>query len=63
MARKCAKCGKDLIYFTLVLMMGSRGFRRYPVCEKCKAAIEAPPPAPPQMQAQHLERGDKICER
>ncbi len=40
MSKKCAKCGKDLLYFTLVLMMGPRGFRRYPVCDKCEKKEE-----------------------
>ena len=42
MAKKCEKCGKTGEYLTPVLMMGSRGFRRYPVCEPCRAKIETP---------------------
>lgn len=38
--QKCTKCGRELLYFTLVLMMGGRGFRRYPVCDKCKAKLK-----------------------
>jgi hypothetical protein len=42
--QKCTKCGKDLIYYRLVLMMGPRGFRRYPVCDPCGTAIEKAAP-------------------
>ncbi len=50
MAKKCIRCGKDLIYFTMVLMMGPRGFRRYPVCDPCKAKIDKIP----NEQAQYI---------
>jgi hypothetical protein len=38
--QKCAKCGKELVYFRMVLMMGPRGFRRYACCDECAAKVE-----------------------
>jgi hypothetical protein len=26
----------EIVYFTLVLWIGPNGFRRYPMCDKCK---------------------------
>jgi hypothetical protein len=42
MARKtrCTKCGKDAQNVTMVLMMGPQGYRRYPICDPCKAEAE-----------------------
>ena len=39
--QKCAKCQQALIYFTLVLWNGPNGFRRYALCDKCKAEHES----------------------
>lgn len=33
---KCARCQKKILYFTAVLWMGPRGFRRYRMCDGCK---------------------------
>jgi len=38
--QKCVKCGKELLYYNLVLMMGANGFRRYAVCNACQAKME-----------------------
>jgi protein-arginine kinase activator protein McsA len=35
--KRCAKCGRRIAYYTLVLMIGERGYRRYPVCGACAA--------------------------
>jgi hypothetical protein len=40
MKKKCARCGKEMANFTLVLWMGPQGFRRYPMDDKCKALVE-----------------------
>jgi hypothetical protein len=37
---KCARCGKPRLYFTLALWMGPQGFRRYKLCDRCKAEVE-----------------------
>ena len=37
--QKCAKCGQGLVYFTLILWNGPNGFRRYALCDKCRAEI------------------------
>jgi len=31
----CEKCKKVLGQYRMVLMIGSKGYRRYPVCMKC----------------------------
>lgn len=36
---KCAQCGKELVYFRMVLMMGTKGYRRYALCDKCADKI------------------------
>lgn len=40
MAKKCARCKHELVYFTKVLWNGPNGFRRYDLCDKCKKAVE-----------------------
>jgi DNA-directed RNA polymerase subunit RPC12/RpoP len=37
---KCAKCGKPSDDLKQVLYIGSKGFRKYLLCPKCKAEIE-----------------------
>ena len=37
---KCSQCGKELIYFRMVLMMGTKGYRRYALCDKCADKVE-----------------------
>jgi hypothetical protein len=32
---KCPKCGKPMMEFRMVLMMGPKGYRRYAVCPGC----------------------------
>ncbi len=50
--QKCVICGKELVYFRMVLMMGPKGFRRYACCDKCADKTErkmAPKnPSPPK---------------
>jgi hypothetical protein len=41
---KCEKCGKPAIQITMTMMMGSNGFRRYPVCAKCLETLQASQP-------------------
>ena len=38
--QKCAKCGRELLYFTMVLWMGPNGYRRYPMDDKCKVEVQ-----------------------
>jgi hypothetical protein len=38
---KCQKCGKPAHQITTVMMMGPRGFRRYPVCDPCLAILKS----------------------
>jgi hypothetical protein len=38
--QKCARCGKELLHFMMVLWNGANGYRRYPMDEKCKAIVE-----------------------
>lgn len=38
---KCEKCSKPAIQITMTMMMGPRGFRRYPVCDPCLAILQA----------------------
>jgi hypothetical protein len=37
---KCTKCGKELVYFRMVLAMGPKGYRRYAYCDKCADQAE-----------------------
>jgi hypothetical protein len=61
--QRCAVCKKELLYFKMVLMMGPRGFRRYAVCDACKAKMEPPSPAlPPNASTAFRGRGSKIKE-
>jgi hypothetical protein len=38
--QRCAVCKKEILYFRMVLMMGSRGYRRYALCEKCAEKVK-----------------------
>lgn len=40
--QKCAKCQQALVCYSMVLMNGPNGFRRYALCDKCKADVEKP---------------------
>ena len=62
---RCAKCGKPMLYYTLVLWNGPNGFRRYRLCNKCKGKVTTPlspfreeqrtfGPTSPQMGDRHL---------
>jgi hypothetical protein len=37
----CQKCGRPAARITMTMMMGPRGFRRYPVCDACLETIQA----------------------
>ncbi len=46
----CIGCKKQLTYFRMVLMMGPKGYRRYPCCDKCAAKVEKAQKAEGRMQ-------------
>lgn len=52
---KCGLCGRSCEKVREVLRNGPNGFRRYKVCERCDPT---PPLTPPQLEKQHLERGE-----
>lgn len=37
---KCLKCKKELVYYRMVLMIGPKEYRRYPLCDRCAAEVE-----------------------
>jgi hypothetical protein len=39
----CAKCHHPAPVYALVLWHGGNGFRRYRLCPKCKALVQAEP--------------------
>ena len=41
MSVPCARCKKQVFYFTLTLWNGPRGFRRYPLCDNCIKEVKA----------------------
>jgi len=38
--QKCTKCQQALADYSMVLFSGPNGFRRYALCDKCKAEHE-----------------------
>jgi hypothetical protein len=47
---KCTKCGKELTFYRMVLMMGPKGYRRYAPCDRCAAKVEKGQKAEGKMQ-------------
>ena len=37
----CPRCKKPATAFTMTLWHGPNGFRRYPLCDLCNAAVKA----------------------
>lgn len=59
--QRCAKCKQALVYYSMVLFAGPNGFRRYALCDKCKAEVyvrKRTEKAGSQAGARNLERED-----